>query len=283
MGWIDSAVNAGLGLVLGEYNDKRQLRQQGKLGEQQLGLNKRQMDYGKQLDYEMWEKTNYAAQVEQMKKAGLNPGLAYGMSGGGGTTIGGGAGNVSAPSAPQGGGEIMGLQLMGAQKQLIEAQTRKTEAETTKTAGVDTELTGNQARIARLQANLLADSYESMYMKISSEADLIENQRRTEAARADVAESTVITDIMKKQGELIGLGLANELRKVETSLTQEQVNATVESVKQKWVELGISQDRLKLDQFVQDVANSTKLAVETVEKLVGTLTRGGRVVKKGKK
>ena len=33
---------------------------------------------------EMWEKTNYPAQVAQMRKAGLNPALMYGQAGAGG-------------------------------------------------------------------------------------------------------------------------------------------------------------------------------------------------------
>ena len=37
------------------------------------------------MKYRDWE-TNYPAQVEQMKLAGLNPALAYGMGGGGGVT-----------------------------------------------------------------------------------------------------------------------------------------------------------------------------------------------------
>ena len=56
--------------------------------------------YGKQMD--MWNATNYPAQVEQLNKAGLNPALEYGMKGGGGVTTGspttgvqgGAAGNI---------------------------------------------------------------------------------------------------------------------------------------------------------------------------------------------
>ena len=43
----------------------------------------------------MWKDTNYSAQMEELKKAGLNPGLLYGMSGGGATTIGTGVKTTS--------------------------------------------------------------------------------------------------------------------------------------------------------------------------------------------
>ena len=124
---IGTATNTGLGLLLQKQQDKRQLEQQGKLGQQQLGLNIAQMQAQKELDLEMWEKTNFKAQRDQMEMAGLSPGLIYGQSGAGGATTGGSGGNVSAPSAPAGGGEILGLQLLNAQKGLIEAQTKKTE------------------------------------------------------------------------------------------------------------------------------------------------------------
>ena len=47
--------------------------------------------------YEMWEKTNYDAQVEQMKKAGLSPALMYGQAGAGGGTVSGAQGQGTSP------------------------------------------------------------------------------------------------------------------------------------------------------------------------------------------
>jgi len=58
------------------------------LMDDQYKYNRKMLRYGKDLDYEMWLKTNYGAQVDQLKQAGLNPGLMYGMSGGGGVTTG---------------------------------------------------------------------------------------------------------------------------------------------------------------------------------------------------
>ena len=86
---IDQLASAGLGLLLENHNDKRQIEQQQKLqqlqiqGQMQLGA------FNQKLAKEMWEYTNYPAQVEQMKKAGLNVGLLYKGAGAGGTTSGG--------------------------------------------------------------------------------------------------------------------------------------------------------------------------------------------------
>lgn len=144
----ETAANSILGIALQKHNDRRQIRQQQKLGEQQLGFDMRMTDYQLQKQLQMWKDTNYSAQVEQMKMAGLNPALLYGMSGGGGQSIGGNAASVNAPQAPHGGGEVIGMMnarlnlgLMEAQKEVLESQAEKNKADAEKTRGVDTEKT----------------------------------------------------------------------------------------------------------------------------------------------
>lgn len=94
----------------------------------------RQMiDYqqGKQL--EMWKATGPVGQMEQYKAAGLNPGLMYGIGGGGGQTVGSANANVSGGDAPKGGNEIQGMALMMQQAQLNAAQIENVKANTQKT------------------------------------------------------------------------------------------------------------------------------------------------------
>ena len=75
------------------------------------------------------EKTNYPAQVQQLKKAGLNPALMYGTAGAGGQTA------AAMPSANGGNGgnnfsgtgqEILGMMMAKSQIDLNEAQAKKT-------------------------------------------------------------------------------------------------------------------------------------------------------------
>jgi len=146
------ALGAGLGMILGDYNDKRQLEQQKKLTDVQAKANKEQARYSHELQYDMWNKTNYEGQMAHMKKAGLNPGLMYGMGGGGGTTTGGAsAQGVSGGNAPQGGNEVIASQglamQMKAQTELLQAQKRNIEADTNNKlagAGKDTATTEGQ-------------------------------------------------------------------------------------------------------------------------------------------
>lgn len=157
MGWTQlgmqaagTAIDAGMGLLLGNYNDRRQRMQQDKLQQMQEAGNKRMMDYQQQLQYDMWLKTNYGAQKAQMQKAGLNPALMYGMGGGGGSTTGSTSGGVTGGVAPSGGNEVlstvgMGMQLraqtelLRAQKENIEADTDMKRANTEFRTGVETD------------------------------------------------------------------------------------------------------------------------------------------------
>ena len=84
---IGTNVAEGAGnLIFGSLAQKQQLRGQRKALEQQ---NAAALD--------MWNKTNYEAQMAHLKNAGLNPGLIYGMKGGGGVTTGPSNAMVDAP------------------------------------------------------------------------------------------------------------------------------------------------------------------------------------------
>lgn len=138
----ESAGQGALGgifdLAFSGLKNDQQLAQQGRLNV----LQREMMDYNNKLQYDLWQKTGPTGQMEQLKKAGLNPGLIYGMNGAGGATTGGGGGN----NAPGAAGAASGMQaamqmgqlgLLRAQKENIEADTAskkagipKTQAET---------------------------------------------------------------------------------------------------------------------------------------------------------
>jgi hypothetical protein len=114
----------------------------------QRGLNQQ----GHDLQMDMWNKTNYGAQVEHMKNAGLNPALMYKGAGAGGTTGSQGGGSASMGSSQQ--GKVMDLQnaLIGKQAALLDSQKNKTDAETRNILGDTDESKG---RIAKLIAERL--------------------------------------------------------------------------------------------------------------------------------
>ena len=83
-----AAVDNTIGLIAGGIQGRRQMKWQGELMAKQLGIDKLKMEEQRKMQMQMWEDTNYAAQVEQLKKAGLSVGLMYGKGGAGGATTG---------------------------------------------------------------------------------------------------------------------------------------------------------------------------------------------------
>jgi DNA-binding FrmR family transcriptional regulator len=241
---IGTAVNAGLGLLLQGYNDRRQVKQEGKLLQQQQKFDFQKMDKNLDQQLKLWEATNYAAQVEQMKKGGLSPGLMYGLGGGGGTTAAASASGVQGGKAPAGQNEIMGLQMLNAQKDLMKAQTDKTKAEKDKISGVDTaeaqtriqsltqgiknqkateRLTRIQGDIGEIETLVQEGSYEDVINTIRYTAGQAEKTLGIMSNDKEISDATKKNKIDLVEGELIGLGIANELKRVQTriqSLTQ---------------------------------------------------------------
>jgi hypothetical protein len=86
-----------------------------------MGLNRQ----GHDLQMDMWNKTNYGAQVEHMKNAGLNPALMYKGAGAGGTTGSQTGGSASMGNSQQ--GKVMDLSnaLIGAQIEGLKAKATK--------------------------------------------------------------------------------------------------------------------------------------------------------------
>jgi len=115
------------------YRNERNLM--GLQQQNQMGLNQQ----GHDLQMDMWNKTNYGAQMEHIKNAGLNPALMYGMSGGGGTTAGSqGGGSASKGSSQQGRQMDMSNLLVGAQAEKLKEETKDIVSARTKRDGPDT-------------------------------------------------------------------------------------------------------------------------------------------------
>lgn len=243
-----SAVAGGIpgaimGLAMGSINDKRQLKQQGKLNRLQIDGNKEMASYQKSLDLQMWKDTNYPAQMEMLREAGLSPGLIYGMGGAGGATAGGGAGaGVTGGHAPSGGGEAIGmamttmqLGLLKAQREKIEAETNNINAETPNkpligenikaaTAdllqGIENKkeqevLTRVQQRLGNIQANLATATYEDAIRLVGWNAEKAMQEVTGLRYETNIKEETWTTKVKMVQAELIEMyatiGLKNAM------------------------------------------------------------------------
>lgn len=133
-GMLGPIVGAGMGMLMQGENDRRQVKQQGKLNEVNAKTAKDLMDYQNEKQIGMANTLNKKWEVEQLKKAGLSVGMAYGGSGGGVSAVTGGgmpgAGGGSADGAAASSGAMTGMAMAGANLSLLKAQKENIEADT---------------------------------------------------------------------------------------------------------------------------------------------------------
>lgn len=182
LGMLGGVAGQILGNVFGGMGDARQLRQQKKLNEEQMKNSKEMADHNWKNQLAMWEATNYKPQVEEMRKAGLNPALMYGMGGAGGATTGsGGSAPMGGASASDGASNMQAgtqMAMMLSQQKLMEAQTRKTEAEADKIAGTDTAESQARTKGQEFQNELnslitskrMMENYDAVTQKLEAES-----------------------------------------------------------------------------------------------------------------
>ena len=125
--WWNTGVGSGVselwGMIGGHGQERRGYRNNRNLMQFQYENQRRLNEQGRDIQMDIWNKTNAAAQVQHYKDAGLNPALMYGTSGATGTTGSQGGGSASMGSSQQ--GRVMDLQnaLVGAQIGKLKAET----------------------------------------------------------------------------------------------------------------------------------------------------------------
>lgn len=281
----NTATGGIIGLALADYNDQRQYEQQQKLQALQIAGQKDMTRFQMQQQLDMWNKTNYGAQVEHLKKAGLNPALLYGKGGAGGATTGSATGSVQGANAPTGGREIqdlmqMGLQtqMMQAQIKLAEAQANKTQVEANKIGGVDTEATKAQTallaqeldnkredfQIKRLQQTMMnIENFEKQATQ-EDRIDYIEYQtklaiKQVQALQNQISVSgaTIQEQIRIIQKTAIQAGLQNELTQAQTGKTRsdirvndQQINNFIQQNMREWDKMSQTNKEIAIKQML---------------------------------
>lgn len=168
-----------------------------KNAERQYGNQRKLNQQGADLQMDMWNKTNYGAQLAHMKDAGLNPALMYGMGGGGGATTGSqGGGSASKANAQK----QMGIEgaMAQAQMQLMDKQGAKAEADgnlakvtATKLGGADTDQVNAGTDKLKAEASRIGQEIENLKegnKKIVAETKLAMTQNERESIERDIAQ-----------------------------------------------------------------------------------------------
>jgi len=254
-GMMQRGANAIGDMVFGAGENKKQLEQQKKLQDLATGANKEIANYNQKLALEMWDKTNYSAQLAQLEKAGLSKSLMYAGGGAGGSTQ--GAGEVQGVGAGNADGVAQGM-MAKAQMAQVEAGIELTKAQTEKTTA------------------------ETSNIKTGEQGTELDNQLKTKTIdfMAELAE----TNVTSQRESIRGMQLANNFEEFlqdqnngdgKASLKEREVrtriNATIkemnvadgliEKMKSEIGEIGAS---------TKEIMSNTKLKTQLFEQLEKT-------------
>lgn len=207
----------GTGLLEGAINqatNQQQYQQEQNLMNIQHGNQQELNQQGHDLQFKMWQKTNYPEQVRMMKAAGLNPALMYKGAGPGGTTGSQGGGTASKGNAPQAWKAnpqtlMMGLEMKRLEKTIegIEESNEGTRIDNAIKKGDDAAGRG-QLEINKLDAE--TKEILARKTKLDNEAAIQEFEKKIAKAEADRTEKGMIKgDHLGNLLEAIGLDPVN--------------------------------------------------------------------------
>lgn len=258
-------------LGIGEKRqDRRQIEQQKRLQELQIQGNKEMSEFEKNQQLDMWNKTNYGAQVNHLKEAGLNPALLYGMGGSGGATTGGGSGaGVSgghAATGVQGQGMALETALATAQLANIQAQTEKTKAEA---KGIEEQTTGTAFQNAVNKAigaeNLAAkESTAIESLKLHWSKQLAEYETWSTVNYEGKPTDDPYSPIAKAMRAGIEKTLV-ELQQAKTENNIAKATQTIKEFEAKLAEEGIAQNTPWYVKMVMDLMTKSGLNLKSFE------------------
>lgn len=157
MGVAGNVAGGLMGLATAGWQDKRQLKQNQKLQDQNIAGQMKMGEFNRKQALKMWEDTGYVAQKDQMKRAGLNAGLMYGGTGSGGSTAGGAGAPIGSGVVSQ--GEVGQGMALGMQGAMMEAQIKNINADT-KNKEANTGSTGQDIETKRM-ANWLQGMFQN--------------------------------------------------------------------------------------------------------------------------
>lgn len=292
MGFIDGIFSSFGSRIAGsafdEYDDIRQQKQQKALQDISVQGNKELADYSQEKQMQMWDATNYEAQMKHLKAAGLNAGLMYGKGGGGGTTTGSAnAGSVSTGSAAnsaQTSQASQGMALLGAQIANLQADTKKKEAEAVKTAGIDTELGGAQKSSIEQGIEQSRTSVDKMLSEIANIDNNTEISKRTKDYQIKIAQEEAVTGVLRNMimAEQKS-NIATDTKSKQQGITESKarINQMAENIMQGWEGLSQGDQKIAIEKFRNEMEQNYKPVGQVIGRSLDDLiekifTMGGK-------
>lgn len=245
----------GIGTAIGEEAGK--LIFGGLAQKQQLKGQKQALEQQNAASYDYWLKTNYSAQKGQMKEAGLNPALMYGMGGGaGGQRASGGAMPTAATTQGMGIAQKAQLALLQAQLENIKADTENKKAEVPVKGATVPKLVAEEKNIStETKGKEITNKINDVERSIREGLSLTEyGARGTELEARNAVADNLLTMYdagkLKEQSmaEVEKLIIGNAKSREEIKNIQKQFDILESNLKGKNIENVIAEIEMKLQQ-----------------------------------
>lgn len=230
-----------------------QSHQQKGLTAQQVAASKELTEFNREQQMKLWEDTNYSAQVGQMQKAGINPGLLYGMGGGGGATTNLATGSAQGATAQNNGmGMIQGAQLdlLKAQKDNIEADTENKKA----SAGETIAKTPTHAKNIEKTDSEIQEIATKIGVNIETAKKILQDVKQSQAQTTNIEAGTE-----KTKAET---GRINTMTPKEAAMMDEMIKSQIT----RNVYLN-AKERAELNKLTQEIIEIEARVEQTDEKI----------------
>lgn len=294
-GAIEGGIGGVIGLPLQAIGNAMQRGQQAAFTQQQVAAQKDLNKYNMGLNLDYWNATNAEAQVDHLKKAGLNPALMYAKGGPGGTTgnAGGSVGmGIAAPNqtiaAQEAANTAADINLKNAQADKLKAETPATGQtqdliaaniasinQGINNAKAQEILTDAQTQTQRLQNSITGETIDDQIATIRATAGKIQNEMQQAARNNWMDQQTVKDRIDLIHATMLGQFIKNNLDKTTTTLNETQKNAIIQKVMQDWKTIGINQQNantneghLKIQQLIKDIPDSKGIILQGLTRLI---------------
>lgn len=221
-----------LGNVMG-INNAQQMNAMQMQGQRDMAV------FNRNQQMQLWRDTNYKAQAEEMRKAGLNVGLMYGKGGGGGATAAATPGNVSAQSVNNTGGNALQGMAMASQANLNKAQIENIQADTAKKGAEKTEIESRTPTYAKGMEKTdqeIAKMASDMGVNVETMKKIVQEVQTSKAQQGNLEANTQRTETLtpleaeKINSDITSQRIENELTKSKTNLTNEQIGQVKQDI-----------------------------------------------------
>lgn len=271
--------------------NKKQYFNQKKLMDYSQTLNQSMALFNNDQQLKMWKETGPVGAMEQLNKAGLNPGLMYGMGGPGGQTAAATpAQGVGTPSADvenvAGGmgitGQVIGeqLALLKSQKANIDADTQNKQADAAnKTADTankplqgenikaDTALKQTNNKIAEIDRQIKSDTQIDVTDQITNTARQATEELQKLVAERTLTEEQAVNARQLATQQLLKLQLENDNLQKQLQLTDKQIEQIANAIKN-------DNTRVDIEKKVKDITGSEELVGKIIGNIMGIITHG---------